>query len=133
MCFCFTWPIWFSKINFYTVSLASIQLLKMPSYSFHLTNSLLPFFICTFFILNTDYFVLNRFFHHHQHFYHICLRSWIFRSYNHNFIWPNLYRKWISMLTGLKLSSSACKCVFYRPEGRGDPVELTFEGLQMQE
>ena len=29
------------------------------------------------------------------------------------------------MLTGLKVSSLACKCVFYRPE-------LTFEGLQIK-
>ena len=27
-----------------------------------------------------------------------------------------LYRKGISMLTGLKVSSMTCKCVFYRPE-----------------
>ena len=27
-----------------------------------------------------------------------------------------VHRKRISMLTGLKVSSSACKCVFYRPK-----------------
>ena len=27
-----------------------------------------------------------------------------------------LHRKGISMLTGLKVSSLTCKCVFYRPE-----------------
>ena len=31
------------------------------------------------------------------------------------------------MLTGLKVSILACKCVFYRPE------EFHFEGLDMQE
>ena len=35
------------------------------------------------------------------------------------------------MLTGLQLSSFACKCVFYRPEhnARGDPMELNFGDL----
>ena len=27
-----------------------------------------------------------------------------------------LHRKWLSMLTGLKASSLACKCVFNRPK-----------------
>ena len=27
-----------------------------------------------------------------------------------------LHRKWISILTGLKVSSLTCKCVFYGPE-----------------
>ena len=30
--------------------------------------------------------------------------------------WLTLRRKMISILTGLKVSSLACKCVFYRPE-----------------
>ena len=32
------------------------------------------------------------------------------------------------------MSSLACKCVFYRPErnAKGDPIELNFEGLEMQ-
>ena len=41
----------------------------------------------------------------------------------------------MSMLTGLKVSSFACKCVFYRPEHNArverDPMELNFEGLEM--
>ena len=51
-----------------------------------------------------------------------------------------LGRKRISMLTGLKVSSLACKCVFYSPEHNGrpyrghkeDPMELNFDGLEMQ-
>ena len=37
------------------------------------------------------------------------------------------------MLTGLKVSSLACKSVFYRPEHnvKGRPMELNFEGLEM--
>ena len=38
------------------------------------------------------------------------------------------------MLTGLKASSLACKCLFYRPEhnAKGGHMELNFEGLGMQ-
>ena len=40
------------------------------------------------------------------------------------------------MLTDLKVSSLACKCIFCRPEhyakGEGDPMELNFEGLEMR-
>ena len=38
------------------------------------------------------------------------------------------------MLTGLKVSSLACKCVFYRPEhnAKGVPMEMNFEDLEMQ-
>ena len=38
------------------------------------------------------------------------------------------------MLIDLKVSSLASKCVFYRPEhnAEGGPVELNFEGLEMQ-
>ena len=38
------------------------------------------------------------------------------------------------MLTGLQVSSLACKCVFYRLEynAKGDPMELNFEDLEMQ-
>ena len=38
------------------------------------------------------------------------------------------------MLKHLKMSSLACKCVFYRPENnaKGDPVDLNFEGFEMQ-
>ena len=39
------------------------------------------------------------------------------------------------MSTGLKVSSLACKCVFYRPEhnAKGEyPMELNFESLEMQ-
>ena len=38
------------------------------------------------------------------------------------------------MLTDLKLSSLAGKCVFHRPEqnANGGPIELNFEGLEMQ-
>ena len=39
------------------------------------------------------------------------------------------------MLTGSKVSSLTCKCVFYRFElnaMRGDPMELNFEGLEKQ-
>ena len=37
------------------------------------------------------------------------------------------------MLTDFKLSSLASKCVFYRPEqrGNGGPMKLNFEGLGM--
>ena len=38
------------------------------------------------------------------------------------------------MLTDLKVSSVACKCVFCRPGhiAKGDPMELNVEGLEMQ-
>ena len=43
------------------------------------------------------------------------------------------------MLPGLKLSSLACKSVFYRPEhnakgggGERDPIELNFEDIEIQ-
>ena len=38
------------------------------------------------------------------------------------------------MLTGLKMSSLVCKRVFHRSElnARGGPVELNFEGDEMQ-
>ena len=38
------------------------------------------------------------------------------------------------MLTGFKLSSLACKCVFYGPEYNGicDHIKLNFECLEMQ-
>ena len=39
------------------------------------------------------------------------------------------------MLTSLKVSFLACKCVFDRPKHtvkRGDPMELNFEGNEMQ-
>ena len=38
------------------------------------------------------------------------------------------------MLTGLKILSLASKCVFYRPEHdvKRYPIELNFEGLQIQ-
>ena len=38
------------------------------------------------------------------------------------------------MLTGLKVSSLACKSVFYRPErsAKGGPLELSFESFEMQ-
>ena len=38
------------------------------------------------------------------------------------------------MLRGSKLSSLACKCIFYSPEHmqKGDPRELNFEGLEME-
>ena len=39
------------------------------------------------------------------------------------------------MLVDLKASSLTFKCVFYRPEHNangGDPMELNFEGLEMQ-
>ena len=38
------------------------------------------------------------------------------------------------MLRDLKVSSLASKCVFSRPEhnAKGEPVELNFEGLEMQ-
>ena len=37
------------------------------------------------------------------------------------------------MITGLKLSSLACKCIYYRTEhkAKGEPMELNFEGLEM--
>ena len=41
----------------------------------------------------------------------------------------------MSMLTGLKVPSLACKCVFHRPEHNekgGDRMELNFEGLEMK-
>ena len=36
------------------------------------------------------------------------------------------------MLTGLKVSSLVCKCVFYRPEynTKEGPMKLNFEGLE---
>ena len=45
-----------------------------------------------------------------------------------------LYRKLTSMLTGLKVSSFACKYVFYRPQhnAKGDSMELNFGDLEMQ-
>ena len=42
-----------------------------------------------------------------------------------------LHRKSISLLTDLKVSSLACKCVFYRSEY--NEKELNFEGLEIQE
>ena len=38
------------------------------------------------------------------------------------------------MLTGLKVSLLAYNHVFYRPEhnAKGDPMELNFEGFEMQ-
>ena len=38
------------------------------------------------------------------------------------------------MLTGLKVSSLACKCVFYRPENNAkrDPMELNFKIIKKQ-
>ena len=39
------------------------------------------------------------------------------------------------MLAGLKVSSLACKCLFFRPEqckGGRDTMEINFEGLEMQ-
>ena len=38
------------------------------------------------------------------------------------------------MLTGLKMSSLECRCVFYRPENNAKrgPMELNFEGLEIQ-
>ena len=42
----------------------------------------------------------------------------------------------MSMLTGLKVSSLAFKCAIHRPENNAkevvDPMELDFEGLEMQ-
>ena len=40
--------------------------------------------------------------------------------------------KRIPMLAGLKNSSLACKCVFYRPEHNAVAMELNFEGLEMR-
>ena len=39
------------------------------------------------------------------------------------------------MLTGLKVSYLRCKCVFCRPEHkqRGNPAELNFEGVELQD
>ena len=39
-----------------------------------------------------------------------------------------LHRKWLSMLTGLKVSSLACKCVFNRPKhnAKGEPRGIEF-------
>ena len=42
-----------------------------------------------------------------------------------------LHRKSISLLTDLKVSSLACKCVFYRSEY--NEKELNFKGLEIQE
>ena len=38
------------------------------------------------------------------------------------------------MLTGLKVSSLTCKCVFYRTElnTKGDPIELNFKGFEVK-
>ena len=38
------------------------------------------------------------------------------------------------MLTGLKVSSVACKRIFHTPEhnAKGVPMEMNFEGLEMQ-
>ena len=38
------------------------------------------------------------------------------------------------MLTGLKVSPFVCKHVFYRPEllQRGNPMGLSFEGIEIQ-
>ena len=47
----------------------------------------------------------------------------------------NFIRKKISRLTGLKVSSLTCKCVFYRPEHdtkEGPHETMNFEGLEMQ-
>ena len=46
----------------------------------------------------------------------------------------NSNRKMISMLTGLKVSSLACKCAFETSEqqARRDPMETNFEGLEMK-
>ena len=41
-----------------------------------------------------------------------------------------LHRRKISMLTGLKVSSLSCKCVFYRQSE--NPMELNFEILEMK-
>ena len=40
----------------------------------------------------------------------------------------------ISMLTGLKVPSLACKCVFYRSEhnAKGGSYEMSFDGFKMQ-
>ena len=40
-----------------------------------------------------------------------------------------LCKKKISMLTGLKMLSLVCKCVFYRPEhnAKGRPMELNLK------
>ena len=43
-----------------------------------------------------------------------------------------LSKKKISMLTSLRRSPLACKCVFYRPDYNGDPIELNFEALQKE-
>ena len=45
-----------------------------------------------------------------------------------------LHRKWISMLTGLKVPSLTCKFVFYGPElmHRRSPMELNFASLEMK-
>ena len=37
--------------------------------------------------------------------------------------WQSFCREKMSMLTGLKVSSLACKCVFYRPEHNGKERE----------
>ena len=48
--------------------------------------------------------------------------------------WHVFCRKKISMSAGLKMSSLACNCVFKRPEhnAKGCPMQLNFEGLDMQ-
>ena len=45
-----------------------------------------------------------------------------------------LHRKGVSMLTGLKMSSLTCKCVFYGQElnERWDLMELNFASLEMK-
>ena len=44
------------------------------------------------------------------------------------------YIKRRSMLTDLKFFSLTSRCLFYRPEhnAKGDPMELNFEGLEIQ-
>ena len=48
--------------------------------------------------------------------------------------WQVLHRKSISLLTSLKVSSLAFKCVFYRPENNAKqkPMELNFKSQEMQ-
>ena len=43
-----------------------------------------------------------------------------------------LCRKSTYMLTGLKGSSLACKCVFCKPEHNSNPMKVSFEGLEIQ-
>ena len=76
-------------------------------------------FVCTLFIIiPTNLHILT---------YSPCDRGQIGIKLGQNMLytkyWQILCRKSISMLTGLKLSSLAYKCVFYRPEhnAKGDP------------